>query len=153
MSKAWLTQNLLCKAALVLLVTTALVAQNGSHDDIPSCGPQTKHHECRCLERTQAIKRARYDACFRETLRPDGTSDEKALEECNRTIPDHCAMAETVQNEDGETFWDGEQNGFVGEKKMGPLCSFACKPHDCTCTEETCHLSHNPEDHVRHSSN
>ena len=138
-------------AVALFLAITALVAQNGSHHIvIEACGigGGPKPHECTCIRRTQAIQEQRYDACVRSTMKPDGSQDDKALAACNQTIPTHCDIAESLQDEDGETEWAGEDKGWVGDKKMGEFCTMACKIHDCTCDDgPTCHFSHTAADH------
>jgi hypothetical protein len=137
----------------VTLVATGIVAQQ-TKPKIEFCGLGKGSHECSCIRRVQKIHEKAYDECERSTMRADGSKDQKEWEACIGQIPTHCDIAESVTGHDElnpgfEGYWDPEKAELNSDAfKMGPLCTMACKMHDCKCDDgPTCHFGHTAADH------
>jgi hypothetical protein len=131
---------------LAVIFGAALLLAQQSVPKFEFCGLGSKH-ECSCARRVHAI----HDKVYQDCIRLAGDDRGKQFDECIQAgMQPHCALAETVSNYDeGALTWDQETHEFQGESKMGPMCTMACKSHDCKCSanEETCHFGHQLSDH------
>ncbi len=132
----------------ILLIGSCLILF-GAQQSAPkfeSCGLGS-HRECNCVRRVQAIRQARIEICRNGAL-ARGEDPDKA--DCFKDLASHCSLAESRQSEDGEDLvWNSERREFDGSSKMGPLCTMACKAHDCGCDDgPQCHMGHSAADHL-----
>ena len=131
---------------LFLLIVSACVllfAQKPSSGAIDRCGLGT-HHDCHCSARYHAIqeKIIRYCELNSQTKEQHDT--------CMQAIPFYCNVIDRYTGWDefsgNSVSEDGEQN--ENASKMGPLCTGACKKHDCSCFDgPTCHIGHDASEH------
>ena len=77
---------------LLAFCCLALAAQQ-AREKIDYCGLGS-HHECNCVRRTQAVHEKFIDNCERSSLRPDGSKDDKAFNQCMQGMPAHCDTAD-----------------------------------------------------------
>lgn len=127
--------------AILLFSTVAfLFAQTKTRFEYCGLG---SHHECHCIDRVQKIHQLIYEKC------EHATSNNADFDKCIKALQKtHCSIAESLTEYDGEMHWDSEKDEYVGESKMGPMCTMACKPHDCKCDDgPTCHFGHDASDH------
>lgn len=130
---------------LFLAISTIVIAQS-KKTDVPHCG--IGGEVCHCLRRTDAIRQKAQAYCEEQVFKSNITDPKKAddaLNKCLRGEYDellnelpgspsvHCAIAErwTKYDEQDGTFTD---EGYSGSK-MGPMCTRACKPHQCGCDD------------------
>jgi hypothetical protein len=133
-----------CQIVPGLLCAALLFAQQ-SAPKFEFCGLGSKH-DCSCIRRVQAIHQRVYEDCRRSV----GDDRGKQFDACIQAgLQPHCSLAETVSAyDDGAVSWDAEAHQFNGESKMGPMCTMACKSHDCRCDDgPSCHFGHNASDH------
>ena len=132
------------KLILWIMLTCALLfAQKPSTEPIDRCGLGT-HHDCRCSARYHAIQSKIVQYCELNS------QSQKQLDTCMQSIPFYCNVI------DRYTGWDEFSESSVSEdgrqnenaSKMGPLCTGACKKHDCSCFDgPVCHIGHDASDH------
>lgn len=134
------------KYALLGLLASALLAQSPKQK-IESCGLGAKP-ACHCITRTSAIQLKAAEVCNG----PHWRDYYKTQVECFRAKlsgMDHCSIAESW------TEYDANPRGSIvaGDEPagsdMGPMCSMACKKHDCKCDTDgaTCHFGHSASEH------
>jgi hypothetical protein len=129
------------RVILLAFCCLALAAQQ-AREKIDYCGLGS-HHECNCVRRTQAVHEKFIDNCERSSLRPDGSKDDKAFNQCMQSMPAHCDIA--------------DQHAISGEGENDPAmsehCALACKKHDCKCDDgPTCHFGHQASEHQQGSA-
>jgi hypothetical protein len=135
------------KYALLGLLAFALLAQSPKQK-IESCGLGAKP-ACHCITRTSAIQLKAAEVCNG----PHWRDDYKTQVECFRAKLsglDHCSIAETWREDYDQESGTEERDGHtVTASNMGPMCSMACKKHDCKCDADgaTCHFGHTIADH------
>ena len=128
------------RLVLLAFCCLALAAQQ-AREKIEFCGLGS-HHECNCVRRTQAVRQNFIENCERSSLRPDGTKDDKAFNECMQHMPAHCDIAD-------QHVYGGESGDGQGSA-MSAQCTMACKKHDCKCDDgPTCHFGHQASEHAR----
>ena len=129
---------------LVFLTCVLLFAQKPSSEQIDHCGLGT-HHNCQCSVRYHAIQQKIIQYCELHSQ----TSEQR--DTCMQTIPFYCNVIDRF------TGWDEFSGDSVSEdgepnqnaSTMGPLCTGACKKHDCSCFDgPTCHIGHQASDHA-----
>jgi hypothetical protein len=131
----------------VALISLALSAQSPKAK-IESCGGGSKP-ACHCLQRTDKIQVQAAEVCNG----PHWRDFYKTQVECfhaKLSGLDHCSIAESWSRYDEDSGVAEEQDGrIVSASTMGPMCSMACKKHDCKCDADgpTCHYGHNASDH------
>ena len=121
-----------------VLRCVSLLAQKSSSEPIDRCGLGT-HHNCQCSARYHAIQQKIVQYC-------ELHSQTKAqIDTCMQAVPFYCNVI------DQYTGWDelrGDSPSEENASKMGPLCTGACKKHDCSCFDgPTCHIGHQASDH------
>jgi len=123
-----------------LFVAFALAQQPAK---VPHCG--LGGEECRCLQRTEAVRRAAIEYCQTQAKQQkvDPKKADALIGECIKgeframhdklpTAPSiHCAIAERSTRYDTE----GETEGEGAATNMGPMCTRSCKPHSCRCDD------------------
>ncbi len=132
------------KLVLLTLVTCLLMsAQKSSTEPIDRCGLGT-HHNCRCSERYHAIQNKIVQSCELNS------QSKTQLDTCMQTIPFYCNVIDRYTGWDelsgNSVSDDGTQN--ENASSMGPLCTGACKKHDCSCFDgPVCHIGHAASEH------
>lgn len=117
----------------------------GADDPIPFCGFPSKI-ACHCTTRVEKIQTKAAAVCNG----PDWKNSFKSIADCFQATLQHlqqCDIAELwISAYDGEDY-----EGQSGESEMGPMCSMACKKHDCKCAhnqiDQVCHFGHTAADH------